>query len=363
MKYLDVLKDYNKAIVSESKKLDEIYKKLLGESCEDTDANKDDDTKKEVTTEGEEKTCDCGKDDCPICGKKKVDEGCDKDKQMSEFDEGEKADGKSAKKMLDKSEFFGNDGDKGKDDSASDDTKTDDEKNDGDEKKDDSAADDTKKVDEGSDDNTKMSAADLFGEDEDKGEETKTDDTATTDDTAKTDDADKGEETKTDDGETKDDVTSEDALDKEIKEFFGMEESEDAAKTDDDTQTTDDDSQVSEDDILKGKQHNGHVEESEKKDDASSEETKTDDTATDDTAKTDDAAKGEETKTDDDTKKVDEGEKLTMKQIMAKESKAEETKTDDAEKSDEEREQEQLNESIQAITKFVKANKYFKTVC
>jgi hypothetical protein len=35
MKYLDILKKYDKAILSESKRLDDIYSKLLNEGTED----------------------------------------------------------------------------------------------------------------------------------------------------------------------------------------------------------------------------------------------------------------------------------------------------------------------------------------
>lgn len=111
MKYLDVLKKFDTTILSESKRLDDEYKRILGESCEGDDCTKkEDETKKDDETkkvdESEEKKCDCGKEDCPICGKKTVDEGCDKDKQMTEFDEGDKSDGKTDKKMLSKDEFL-----------------------------------------------------------------------------------------------------------------------------------------------------------------------------------------------------------------------------------------------------------------
>lgn len=102
MKYLDILKEYDKAIISESKKLDDMYKKLLGESCE-TDAPTDADDEE-----------------------KKVDEGCDKEKQMREFSEGEKKDGKSDKKMLSKEEFFKTDTDDDSEKDSDDGEKTDD---------------------------------------------------------------------------------------------------------------------------------------------------------------------------------------------------------------------------------------------
>ena len=81
MKYLDILKEYDKAIVTESKKLDSIYKKLIGESC------------------------DCGKPDCPECNaqKENLEEGCDKGK--IEFDEGEEDGGKQDKKMMPPEKF------------------------------------------------------------------------------------------------------------------------------------------------------------------------------------------------------------------------------------------------------------------
>ena len=59
-------------------------------------------------------------------------------------------------------------------------------------------------------------------------------------------------------------------------------------------------------------------------------------------------------KTDDETEKVDENKGLSMKEIMAKESKKEE----DSEEIDDDTKT--LNESIKAITQFVKANKYFR---
>ena len=364
MKYLDILKDYDKAIVSESKKLDDIYKKLLGESCCDDDGKTGDEGKEKVN-EGE-KTCDCGKEDCPICGKKSVDENEDKEKQMREFNEGENSDGKSAKKMLSKDEFFGkedggdenksDDGEKKTDDGAKSDDgekkvdeddilkgglhnghvdenengekKTDDgeKTDDGDDssKTDDGAkADDgEKKVDEGADDNLKMSASDLFSENDD--DSTKTDDGANSDD-ANADDA-----SKADDGEKKVDEAN---IEKEIKDFFGIKENDDDSTKADDGEKNSDDGEKKTDDGEK----------------------------TDDGAKADDGEKkvdGDENKSDDGEKKVDENKGLTMKEIMAKESKE---KTDDNADagSDEDAETAQLNESIKAIRQFVKANKKF----
>ena len=65
MKYIDILKEYDKAVVSEGLKLKEIYNSLVNEGKECTGDkvcdNKDDDSNKdEVVKEGEK---------CPVCGK------------------------------------------------------------------------------------------------------------------------------------------------------------------------------------------------------------------------------------------------------------------------------------------------------
>ena len=225
MKYLDILKKYDKAILSESKRLDDIYSKLLNEETEDD------------TKQLDEEKCDCGKEDCPVCNKKvDVDEGCDKNKRMTQFDEGESSDGKTAKKMLSKDEFLKNI-----------------DKDSSEEKSEDKSEEKIDDVEEGIDDNIKMSASDIFTEDEKESEK-------------------KDEET--------DEVT-------------------DVEKTDDGTE--------------------------------------------------EDSTK----KTDDEAEKVDENKGLSMKEIMAKESKKEDSEEiDDDTKT--------LNESIKAITQFVKANKYFR---
>ena len=132
MKYLDILKKYDESILSESKqldveckKLDDIYKKLLGESCEDGEKKEEETKSDDATKDGE---------------KKELSEGCDEEKKMKEFTEGENEDGKSAKKMLSKDEFFGGEGEKKDGETASDDDTKSDETKDGD--------DGEKKVDE-----------------------------------------------------------------------------------------------------------------------------------------------------------------------------------------------------------------------
>ena len=336
MKYLDVLKEYDKAIVSESKRLDSIYKKLIGESC------------------------DCGKEDCPECGKKKeLDEGCDKGK--IEFDEGDAEGGKQDKKMMppeefnkmvSKEEFLG----KGKD-----------------------SEDDTGECNECDPLNGGLHNG---HEKVSEGEEEKKEEPPVKE---------PEEENKPTDGNEGDNgnVDENENIEKEVMEFFGISNNdgdgknlkEDAAKN----QQMDASDIFAEADEGEEKKDEPPAEEPEKKEGEPSAEEQPD--KKEDEPSAEEPEKKEEPPTEEPEKKVDEnsgksikelmgktgeiaeGEKLSMKEIMAKESSCNECdplngglhnghenvgeEVDDETKN--------LNESIQAIRQFVKANrKYFK---
>lgn len=336
MKYLDILKEYDRAIVSESRKLDEIYAKLVGESCT---CGKCEECKAREEADGEE-----------------VKEGCDRDKRMTEFSEGEKEDGKSDKKMLTKDDFFG-------------------------------------KGDEGGSENV--------GDDgvEDKPVEKPADGEESGEVQADEDKADKPKKVK------KADEAIDDATKKEIRTFFGCDKGDDG----------DNDKKLA----LRSKDVFAEGDDEEKPTDEPEDEPKKDECKPDDDeelgdgfeqnkrmsaaglfSEGDDGKKCEDSECDgDDCKEQDnvaEGDDhLTMKEIMAKESEGEKKPEDDTDgdeeipasepednadaddeadkdekKSeededdegpvDEEAEEERcLNESIQAITKFVKANRKF----
>jgi len=80
MKYLDILKKYDNAIVTESKKLEDIYNQLVKEGCcekEELDEGCNEE-------EGKKEPCEDGS-----CLKEDEDSQKDSDKTMTEFKESE----------------------------------------------------------------------------------------------------------------------------------------------------------------------------------------------------------------------------------------------------------------------------------
>jgi hypothetical protein len=57
MKYLEILKEYNQALIAESKRLDEMYSKLLNESCEEGKKECSDEGDDEVKSEAKKTEC------------------------------------------------------------------------------------------------------------------------------------------------------------------------------------------------------------------------------------------------------------------------------------------------------------------
>ena len=281
MNYLEKLKNYDKFLVAESKRLDEEYKKVISEGCDGGDCPQKKDNESSAAGGVAENI---------------------ENKKMTEFcSEGDAEDGKTAKKMKNKEEFYGSimDGGDTKEDGAGD-TKDAEGVNDQGSSTEENAKkeidaffgngapeDNNKTVGEGSEENANMSAEDLFGADEE----------------AKPADDDK----KTDDGEAK-------PVDENVSGGMTMKE------------------------IM------GSVKESAKKVDDGTEDEKSD--------KAEDGSVGDNDKKSD----GEDGGKTEDEPKEPEEPKSEEPDEPKEPKSKDD-EEEQLAESIQAITQYVKANR------
>jgi len=111
MKYLDILKQFDKAIVTESQKLQDIYDNICKGETPNNQVCNEDETEEKKEIKDKEGCPDCGNDlDKCTCGKeekKEVTENSDEadKKQMCEFSEGEKKDTEDGK-MLSAEKFF-----------------------------------------------------------------------------------------------------------------------------------------------------------------------------------------------------------------------------------------------------------------